>query len=357
MGRHLTQELCHRHPTACQPLSAGNEPSPALSPAWSPAWSPPPQSKGVPAQLQVPESALIICTAIAFNKTSQSFCHKPLQTQTSTGQIAHPTAVQGVFASICLLPLRVQWHAPHRISCQPLPFRLERHREGTASQGLSHTAQPAHRHSLLTGAGKQHRLHRARETAHKPPGKTQLCLTSHPLEAAPSLPQELGTDRDSPALVPVLQGGLASTPQHPQRGPSMSTLLRARLQRGLCQPTAATSTCRLTKGRTRRVCTSNTRTTTFGQSHSVSTAPAPAPGCTDPHPHSQWGGTSSNPAFCTPAETFTCLEKAKCQTRHTEACGFTKNAHSHCKARGIPQYTPQAPPSLQQDQRVPGNPF
>lgn len=87
-------------------------------------------------------------------------------------------------------------------------------------QGLSHT-QPnhhtAHACSLeqenSTGCTEQGRQR------HKPPGKNTALFDLTSPARAPSLPQGLGTDMDSPALVPVLQGGLASTAAASPEGP------------------------------------------------------------------------------------------------------------------------------------------
>lgn len=128
--------------------------------------------------------------------------------------------------------------------CPTFTFQMRKAQGGSSSTGaVSCAAQPSH--------GQEN----SRETAQaptsgyteaQPTGKrTRSCLTSHPLGAASSTPQELGKDMDS-----VLQGGLAAPQQHLQ-GLRMKAPLRRGLWRGLCQPTGATHSSRLTKGRTR----------------------------------------------------------------------------------------------------------
>lgn len=216
---------------------AGHEHSSGLSPAQSL------QSKGggqhSPSFQETPLICVAICMAITFNKTNQLFCHKIIQTHKQTllnclhHSPTHSSAV-GVLPVFVFLPLRVQWHPPCRNSSQSLPLRLERHREGRAPQQLPHT-QPNHHMGmcLLIRAGKQQGNSTAPtehgRLGHKPQDKNRVLFDPHPLAAAPSLPQELGDRQGHLSLCPLCcKGGLASSPQHLQRGPRMGAVPRAR---------------------------------------------------------------------------------------------------------------------------------
>lgn len=110
-------------------------------------------------------------------------------------------------------------------------FQIRKAQGGNSFTGaVSHAAQPSHGHTPAHRSRKQHKLPPSRETEARPTGKrTRSYLNPHPLEAASSLPQELGDRYGHPGLGPLCcKGAWPAAQQHLQRGPRMKAPLRAR---------------------------------------------------------------------------------------------------------------------------------